>query len=132
MSEDADGSDGDGWCHLKLNWRADEVTNRFNTLDDRASEKKKMTETKMTETTGRTKFGNSTNQPRKNAHQWAIKPTATPSVRRQEAAQRHSQARSSATLVGGTGHRGSRTRGARNSSQTRTVTGRRNVANQST
>ena len=34
MSEDMDASDGDGWCHLKLNWRADEVTKLFDTLDD--------------------------------------------------------------------------------------------------
>ena len=89
MSEDADASDGDGWCHLKLNWRADRMTNLFNTLDDRARGKKKEY---MIETTGRTKFGNSTNQARKDASQYAIKPTATPIVRRPEVSQRHSQA----------------------------------------
>ena len=129
MSEDADASDGDGWCHLKLNWRADEVTKLFDTLDDRARGKRKEY---MSEPTGRTKVGSSTKQPPKDAPQWAIKPTVTPSLRMPEATQRHSQARSGATPGRGTGRRGARTRGARNSSQTRTFSGRRNVANQST
>ena len=29
MSEDEDRTDGEGWCHLKLSWRSDELTNFF-------------------------------------------------------------------------------------------------------
>ena len=40
MSEDV--SDGEGWRHLELTCRADNVTKLFRTLDDRAATKKKM------------------------------------------------------------------------------------------
>jgi hypothetical protein len=36
MSEDDDDPNGEGWCHLRLNWRAERVSEFFQTLDSRA------------------------------------------------------------------------------------------------
>ena len=41
MSEDEDTADGDGWRHLQLTWRTNEVTQFFRTLDNRANRMKK-------------------------------------------------------------------------------------------
>ena len=64
MSEEDDDPNGEGWCHLRLNWRAE----FFQTLDSRASANRKEF---MKERTKRTSSGES----RKRA------PTDTPACR---------------------------------------------------
>ena len=41
MSEDDDMTDEEGWRHLKLTWRADDVTKFFRELDQRSKTNKK-------------------------------------------------------------------------------------------
>ena len=41
MSEDENVADGEGWHHLKLTWRYDDVTNFFYELDKRSETAKK-------------------------------------------------------------------------------------------
>lgn len=40
MSEDDDVTDEEGWCHLKLTWRANDVTRFFRELDQRSNANK--------------------------------------------------------------------------------------------
>jgi hypothetical protein len=41
MSEDDDDPNGEGWCHLRLNWHAEKVSEFFQTLDSRARANRK-------------------------------------------------------------------------------------------
>lgn len=65
-------ADGEGWRHLELSWRSDELTKFFRGLDEITELKKKE---HMSERTKRTHFGISTLRPPKNAPSWAINPT---------------------------------------------------------
>ena len=73
MFEDEDVSDGEGWRHLQLTWRADGVTKFFYELDERSQKNKKEY---VSERTKRVKTGESTLRPPKNAPVWAIKQRA--------------------------------------------------------
>ena len=72
MSEDENVTDGEGWRHLKLTWRSDDVTNFFYVLDKRSETAKKEFQV---ERTPRTQSGISTLHSPKNAPDWAIKIT---------------------------------------------------------
>ena len=75
MMEDADDPYGEGWCHLRLNWRAEKVSEFFQTLDSRASANRKEF---MRERTKRTSSGESRKRAPTDAPAWAIKsPVAT-------------------------------------------------------
>jgi hypothetical protein len=41
MSEDDDDPYGEGWCYLRQNWRAEKVSEFFQTLDSRARANRK-------------------------------------------------------------------------------------------
>ena len=71
MSEDEDAENGEGWCHLKLNWRSETVSKFFRLLDSRAKAKKK---THMSQTTKRTKIGLSNKRAPNNAPERALNP----------------------------------------------------------
>ena len=77
MSEDDDMTDEEGWRHLKLTWRADDVTKFFRELDQRSKTNKKE---HLPERTKRTASGVSTLRPPKNAPAWSIKPKSPDTV----------------------------------------------------
>ncbi|CAB4012426.1 Hypothetical predicted protein [Paramuricea clavata] len=76
ISEDADASDG-GWCHMKLNWRADDLTQFFGTLDIRANERRK---DHVKERTKRTHSALSRKRAPNDAPAWAVKPVETAEI----------------------------------------------------
>ena len=73
MTEDEDTAGGDGWRHLQLTWRTNEVTQVFRTLDNRANRMKK---DNLKERTKRTCPGVSKKCALKDAPTWAVKPTS--------------------------------------------------------
>jgi hypothetical protein len=77
MSEDADASDGEGWCHMKLNWRADDLTHFFRMLDNRANERRK---DHVKERTKRTRSALSRKRAPNDAPAWAVKPVETAEI----------------------------------------------------
>ncbi|CAB4045462.1 Hypothetical predicted protein, partial [Paramuricea clavata] len=70
ISKDEDESEGEGWRHMELPWRSDELTQFFRTLDDRLKETKKEY---AKDRTRRTKLGVSNKKAPKNAPAWAVK-----------------------------------------------------------
>ena len=102
MSEDENATDGEGWCHLKLAWRSDDVTKSFYELDKRSVSAKKEFQVKRTP---RTQSGISSFCT-KNAPDWAIKTI-----------------QDDTTLTRNPGRgRGIRTRGGQKSAETRGLT----------
>ena len=70
MSEDENATVGEGWRHLELTWRSDDVTKFFYELDKRSESAKKEFQV---ERIPRTQSGISTLRAPKNAPDWAIK-----------------------------------------------------------
>ena len=71
MSEDGEASDG-GWCHLKLNWRSDNITKFFTPWTVGSIKREK----KIQKNKQRTCSGVSSQNAPKNVPTWAIKLTA--------------------------------------------------------
>ena len=69
MSEDEDESEGEGWRHMELLWRSNELTQFFQTLHDRL----KLTKKYAKDLTRRTQLGVSNKKASKSAPAWAVK-----------------------------------------------------------
>ena len=120
MSEDEDVPGGEGWRHLELSWRSDELTKFFRGLDERTELKKKE---HMSERTKRTHFGISTLRPPKNAPAWAINPTLVDETAASETPLSRNRGR---------GRRGIRVRGGRSLRDARGSANRRTDNGQTT
>lgn len=70
MSEDEDDTDEEGWRHMELSWRSNDITQFLRTLDNRITETKKEF---MQERTKRTSTRISSNSLPKDAPAWAVK-----------------------------------------------------------
>ncbi|XP_028417944.1 uncharacterized protein LOC114544589 [Dendronephthya gigantea] len=102
MSEDEDDTDGEGWRHLELPWRANNVTQFLRTLDSRIKDTKKEF---MKERTKRTSSGLSFKKAPKDAPTWAVKQSLRTEFNKSASASR------GGTALRTRGGRGVRTRG---------------------
>ena len=120
MTEDADDPNGEGWCHLRLNWRAEKVSEFFQILDSRASANRKEF---MKERTKRTSSGESRKRAPTDAPAWAIKsPVATRAIRGAAAASRRARGCGGIRTRGGGRDNGSRRLEANSTSARREIT----------
>ncbi len=120
ITEDADDPNGEGWCHLRLNWRAEKVSEFFQTLDSRASANRKEF---MKERTKRTSSGESRKRAPTDAPAWAIKsPVATRAIRGAAAASRRARGCGGIRTRGGGRDNGSRRLEANSTSARREIT----------